>query len=302
MTREARNLVASVRSRLRHAAHERGEEFDLVLQRYAVERLLVRLARSPYRGRFILKGAMLYVAWGEGASRPTRDLDLLGQGPAELEWVTACFRALCAVEVVEDGLSFLAANVRAEEIRDQTEYGGIRVRFEARLGNVRIPLQVDVGFGDVLVPGSQEVDFPTLLGGPAPRIRAYPRESVIAEKLHAAVLLGDTNTRMKDFYDLFALSRLFAFEGPVLTKGIAATFEQRGMPLAAPPPFAPAFFDQDARASQWRSFLKRSRLDLAPQDFTAVGEALRGFVAPPYGALAAGLEYLASWPPGGPWR
>lgn len=302
MTRTPRDLGASVRARLLRRAQQRGEDFQLVLQRYAVERLLFRLSQSPYRDRFVLKGAMLFLTWGEDAYRPTRDLDLLGYGPAEAGQVAACFRDLCSVEVADDGLLFLPDSVRAEEICEEAEYGGIRVRIEVRLTAARIDLQVDVGFGDAVVPEPVKVDFPTLLDGPAPRIRVYPRESVVAEKLHAAAQRGDTNTRLKDFYDLFFLSRLFPFEGLPLTRAIAATFERRRISLPASLPLQSAFFAEDARAGRWRAYLLRNGLDAAPRDFTAVGEALRDFLSPPYDALVAGLEFLASWPPGGPWR
>jgi type I restriction enzyme S subunit len=301
LTREPRDLAASVRERLLRRAKERGEDFQLVLQRYAIERLLFRLSQSPYHGRFVLKGAMLYVVWGDEAYRPTRDLDLLGYSPAEVGAVAACFRALCAIEVAADGLIFLADSVRAEEIREQAEYGGIRVRLGARLGVARIDVQVDVGFGDVVIPDPKEVEFPVLLDGPAPRIRAYSRESVVAEKLHAAAQLGDTNTRMKDFYDLLTLSRLFPFEGLTLTRAIAATFERRRRPLPDSLPLRAAFFDSEIRASQWRTYLVRNGLETTLRDFTSVGEALRGFLEQPYAALMAGAELQVSWRPGGPW-
>lgn len=302
MTQPPRDMAASIRERLSRGAHDRGEDFQLTLQRYAVERLLFRLDRSPYRDRFVLKGAMLYVVWGGEIYRPTRDLDLLGYGTPSAEVVAACFRTLCSLEVSDDGLLFLPDSIQVEEIREAAEYGGIRARVQARLGKVRIDLQVDIGFGDVVVPDPVEVSFPTLLGGPEPRIRAYSPESVIAEKLHAAAVLGDANSRMKDFYDLFNLSRLFSFEGPALIKSIEATFERRGTALPASFPIPSTFFNQDAHARQWRAYLKRNRLDAAPQDFTSVGESLRGFLVKPYEALVAGREFPSSWVPGGPWK
>jgi hypothetical protein len=296
------DLAASIRKQLSRGARDRGEDFQLTLQRYAVERLLFRLDRSSYRDRFVLKGAMLYVVWGGETYRPTRDLDLLGYGSPSAEAVVACFKTLCSLEAGDDGLQFLPDSVRVEEIREEAEYGGIRARVKALLGKARIDLQVDIGFGDVVVPDPVEVDFPTLLGGPAPRIRAYSPESVIAEKLHAAAVLGDSNSRMKDFYDLFNLSRLFSFEGPTLIRSIEATFERRDTALPASFPIPSTFFDQDTHARQWRGYLTKSGLDAAPQDFTSIGEALRGFLVEPYDALVAGKEFPGSWVPGGPWR
>jgi hypothetical protein len=301
LTRKPTHIAASRRQRLLQRAQSRGEDFQLTLQRYAVERLLCRLEQSPYHGRFILKGAMLYLVWGEEAYRPTRDLDLLGFLPPNLEALVECFRTLSSMKPTDDGVLFLPESVKAEEIRAAGEYGGIRVQIEARLDSARIDVQVDVGFGDVIVPGPQEVDFPVLLDGPSPRIRVYSRESVVAEKLHAAALLGDANSRMKDFYDLYALSRLFAFDGLTLTRAIAETFERRRMSLPELLPLPAAFFAEGARASRWRAFLAKNGLNSAPQDFTEMGEALREFLAQPYGMLVDGIEFPASWPPGGQW-
>jgi hypothetical protein len=204
--------------------------------------------------------------------------------------------------VADDGLLFLTESVRAEEIRAAGEQGGVRVRLEARLAAARINLQVDIGFGDLTVPDPEEVEFPVLLDGPAPRIRVYSRESVIAEKLHATVLFGDANTRMKDFYDLFTLSRLFPFDGSTLIRAIATTFERRGMPLPLSLPIRATFFEADSRATQWRAYLERTRLDTAPGNFATLGEALRDFLGQPYDALMARCEFPESWTPGGPWR
>lgn len=301
MTRKPTHIAASKRQRLLQLAQSRGEDFQLTLQRYAVERLLYRLEQSPYHGRFILKGAMLYLVWDKEAYRPTRDLDLLGYLPAKVEELTECFRTLCSVNVSDDGMLFLSESVQAEEIRTTAEYRGIRIRIEALLGTARIDVQVDVGFGDVVIPDPQEADFPVLLDGHSPRIRVYSRESVIAEKLHAAALLGDANSRMKDFYDLYALPKLFAFDGPTLTSAIAGTFERRRMPLPEQLPLSSAFFADEARASRWRGYLAKNSLDSATQDFTGVGDALREFLDQPYRALVAEREFLASWAPRGPW-
>ncbi len=172
MTRKPSNLAASVSYRLLQRARDRSEDFQLTLQRYAVERLLCRLEQSPHHGRFILKGAMLYAVWGGEAYRPTRDLDLLGYGPAEIGSIADCFLDLCTIEVADDGLHFQADSIRAQEIREAGEYGGIRVELQASLSTARIRLQVDVGFGDVVVPTPEEVEFPVLLNG---RASTYPR-------------------------------------------------------------------------------------------------------------------------------
>jgi predicted nucleotidyltransferase component of viral defense system len=301
LTRRPTHIAASVSHRLLQRARARGEDYQFTLQRYAVERLLFRLSNSPDDGRFILKGAMLYVVWGEEIYRPTRDLDLLGSGPDTAEPMAASFRSLCSIPIPDDGLIFDPDSVRTEEIRESAEYRGIRVRLEARLASVRIHLQVDVGFGDVIVPSPEEAIFPALLDGPSPRVRVYSRESVIAEKLHAAALLGEANTRLKDFYDLFTLSTLFAFEGSTLTQAINATFTRRRTPLPEVLPLPAVFFADEIRASRWRAYLSKNSLNTAPQDFTAIGEAVQKFLAPPYDALVAGKGFWATWRPRGPW-
>jgi hypothetical protein len=301
LTRRPTHLGASVSHRLLQRARARGEDYQFTLQRYAVERLLYRLSKSPDHDRFILKGAMLYVVWGEEVYRPTRDLDLLGYGPDAAEPMASAFRSLCSIKVPDDGLLFDPGSVRIEEIRESAEYGGVRVRLEARLSTVRIHLQVDVGFGDEIVPGPEERTFPVLLDGPSPRIRVYSRESVVAEKLHAAVLLGEANTRMKDFYDLFTIPSLFPFEGSTLFRAIQATFTRRRTPIPEILPLSAAFFADEVRAGRWRAYLSKSRLHNAPQDFAAAEEAIHEFLFPPYDALVAKAGFPASWLPGGPW-
>ena len=218
------NLAASVRQRLLNRARERSEDFNHLLTRYANERLLFRLAESAHRDEFVLKGATLFELWHDAVYRATRDVDLLGFGEPAVERVQAVFRELCAVDVEPDGLRFLEGSVRAERIRDAQEYGGVRVRLTADLDGARIALQVDIGFGDIVTPGVVEAEFPTLLDFPAPRLRTYPRETVVAEKFEAVVRLGIANTRMKDFYDLWAMATTFAFDWGVARGGAGRHF------------------------------------------------------------------------------
>lgn len=225
------NLAASVRQRLLNLSITQREDPHLTLTRYALERLLYRLAQSQYAGQFILKGAMLFVLWTKSAHRPTRDLDLLGFGEASGERLTAVFQEMCGVVVEPDGLEFDPDSIRVAEIREGQSYQGQRVKLIARLGNANIPAQVDIGFGDVVTPEAQAIDYPTLLNLPAPRIRAYPPETVVAEKLQALVDLGMQNSRMKDFYDLWIIARQFSFEGPTMVAAVRATFERRATTL-----------------------------------------------------------------------
>lgn len=210
---------------------------------------------------------------------------------------------ICAVSCPGDGLTFQAATVRAEPIRDQSEYHGFRVRLQVLLGTARISLQIDVGLGNAIEPPAQEEEYPVLLDGPAPRIRAYPREAVVAEKVHAMVVLGAANSRFKDFYDVLVLATYFSFSGQSLTRAIAATFERRHTPLqnAQPVALAPAFYSDPKRAAEWQRYLSRNGLPGAPADFTAVGELLQTFLGPLWSALAAGRAFSDAWPPAGPW-
>jgi len=294
----------SIRQRLRNRLRERGEDVQFGLQRYAVERFLYRLGESAHRDHFILKGAALFSIWGGAAYRATRDVDFTGYGSPDEVDVLAALREICETPSVHDELVFDAATLTAQPIRDDSEYQGLRIRLEARLGASRIPVQIDIGFGNAIDPPPQTVTYPTLLDDPAPRIQAYPLEAVVAEKFHAIVLLGERNSRFKDFYDLHVLAKQFPFDGERLAKSIAATFARRRTDITAvqSTSLTPGFFSDEARATQWRAYLDRDHLPGAPADFTPVGEALTRFLGPVSTALAAGEEFTANWEAGGPWR
>lgn len=303
--RRRQNMAASVRSRLTMRAHAEGEEPEYVLTRYALERLLYRLGRSRHADAFILKGALLFALWEGHPHRATRDLDLLGFGPNDVERIEQVFRELCVLPVEDDGLSFLPETVHARPIREQQEYGGIRVLLQATLGAARLRVQADVGFGDVVTPAAQEVDLPTLLDLPAPHLRVYPRETVVAEKFEAMVRLGLTNTRMKDFYDLLILARRFAFDGSALAAAIQATFARRDSDLPPPhrPPLALSdeFAEDAAKQAEWHGFLRRNKLESDAITLREVIEELRAFLMPLVEALAADADVGRRWMPGGSW-
>lgn len=303
MSRPPRNLAASIHRRLLNGARERGEDPQFILQRYAAERFLYRLGESPHREQFVLKGAMLFALWGGSVYRPTRDLDFTGYGSDAIEAVLDRIRDICSLAAPDDGMSFDVTSLRAEPIREEVEYGGLRIVFEARLGSAQVRMQVDVGFGNAIEPRATDAEYPTLLDAPAPRIRAYPHEAVVAEKLHAMVVLGERNSRYKDFYDLHVLARQFPFDGATLAGSIAATFDRRRttMGTALPAALAPRFFADGARAEQWRAYLTRNALPGAPADFGAAGEQLQAFLGPPWTALADGRAFFDTWPPAGPW-
>jgi len=282
MVRDLRNVGASVRARLLGLAKARGIDFQLLALRYALERLLYRLSLSPYRDRFVLKGAMLFPIWLDDLLRPTRDLDLLAYGDDDLTAMERVLREVCAVPVPDDGLVFDVDRVHAERIRELAEYGGIRVQTQATLAAARLPIRVDMGFGDAVTPDVEEVEYPVLLDAPAPRLRCYPREAVVAEKFHAIVELGAANSRMKDFYDLWVLSRRLAFDRPVLADAIRATFARRRteVPVDVPVGLSDPVVSSDEKRAQWRGFLRRQPLAQAPEDFREVTAAVRDFLMP----------------------
>jgi predicted nucleotidyltransferase component of viral defense system len=255
MAKEIKNLGASIRARLLTLSHSNGQPFDLLLTRFVLERLLYRLSRSSHRDKFVLKGAMLLTTWIDNPHRGTRDLDFLGFGTNSGEALLKVFREILS-ENLSDGASFDLEALRLDTIRDELEYGGLRVRTRATVGGAVIPVVVDIGFGDATEPGVEELDYPVLLDFPAPRIRAYARETVIAEKLQAMVALGDANSRMKDFYDIWILSKSASFDGDRLAQAIAATFACRNTPIpdGLPRALTPEFAGQPEKRSQWNAF------------------------------------------------
>ncbi len=304
MTKPVKDFAASVRARLLGVTHARHGNFQLTVQRYVAERFLYRLGASPHRDKFVLKGAMLFVLWDAIALRPTRDLDLAGYWTNDAESLEAVFRETCQVAYPRDGLEFVLETLELTPIRDAAEYHGFRITLDVRLAGAIIPFQVDVGLGDVIVPGPLDVVYPVLLDGASPHIRAYPREAVIAEKLHAMVVLADANSRFKDFFDVDTLSSRFAFDGRTLTAAIAATFSRRRAAVFSPWPTAltPAFYANEDRGTQWRRYLQRSKIDGRVEDFGTVGERIRAFLDLPVRAVSNGDGFDLTWPVGGPWQ
>lgn len=304
MTRsQPANLAASVRQRLLNLSVSRAEDPNLTLTRYALERLLYRLACSEHSRQFILKGAMLFAVWMESAHRPTRDLDLLGFGEASNERLIVIFQQLCDVKVEPDGMMFDPHSVQVSEIREGQEYPGRRIKLIGLLGTARIPVQIDVGFGDVVTPRPTEIDYPTLLDLPAPRVRAYPPETVVAEKLQAMVVLGMQNSRMRDFYDLWVIARQFSFQGPTLIEAVRATFRRRRteVPKAVPTGLGEEFATDKNKMAQWKAFLARSQLAGTEIELLKVINELRAFLVPVLDATAKDSDFDHSWANGGPW-
>jgi hypothetical protein len=296
--------VASVHNRLLNHARKSKDEPQLVLMRYGLERLLYRLSRSDNASEFVVKGALLFLVWTGEPHRATKDLDLLALKSNSTAHLEKVFREVCKLSVEDDGLVFLADSVSVEPIRENDIYQGVRVTLEARLGNARIPLQVDIGFGDVVTPKAGRITFPTLLDFPAPKVAVYPKETAIAEKFEIMVKLGVANSRMKDYYDIWALSREFDFDGAQLSDAIRATFRRRKTVLPADFPVALSsdFSGNASKQHQWGAFIKRGRLRISEGDLEKVVETIRGFLGPAVAAARSGSELNAVWPKGGPWK
>lgn len=281
MTNARDGLARSVQVKLARHAKTIGVDPNLVLTRYAVERFLYRLSRSPHAERFILKGALLILAWLGDTLRPTRDADLLGFGDLTDESLAHIIVAICTVPVEPDAVAFLPETVLVEPIRFEDSYGGQRVTLVATLGAARLRVQVDVGIGDAVVPPPTWLDYPSLLDAPAPRLRAYTPETVIAEKLHAIVLLGSKNSRMKDYFDLHALARANPLDARRMSDAIAATFERRttAIPNGWPVGLSDEFAQDPQKRAQWRAFLSKNRIEAPTLD--DVVREIRRFVEVP---------------------
>jgi len=302
--REIKDLPASVHNRLLRVSKERDERLTVILTSYALERFLYRISQSAYKDRFVLKGALVFSVWMDKSHRSTRDLDLLGWGESAATHLEGMFREICECPVCDDGLQFLAGTVQGHEIREDQEYGGIRVHIQCLLGNARIPIRIDIGFGDAVTPEPQEMAFPTLLDFPAPVLNAYPKETVVAEKLQAIVTLGMANSRMKDFYDLWVLANSFEFEGHMLSEAISATFTRRetAFPKEAPMGLSDEFGSDTTKQTQWRAFTRKLAPMLGQPTLQEVVAILSGFLLPPTLSAGARLPFRKTWHPEGPWK
>jgi len=296
-----RNIAASVRAKLLNHARETKKDFNLVLTRYAIERLLYRISISSHRDNFLLKGALLFDLWFDIPHRPTRDIDLLGFGSTELTDIENVFKDFCINEA-NDGVFFLADSVRATEIRTDANYSGARVILLGVIDNARCQIQIDIGYGDAVTPGPENAEYPVILEEfEAPKLRVYPQYSVIAEKFEALTVLGIANSRMKDYFDLWILSRYSDFEGDVLRKAIQDTFAARKTNFPGKVPFGlTEVFAQDAQKNaQWQAFLRKNQLD-APA-LQNVIETIAIFLQPVVETNREKLERHIHWQAGGPW-
>ncbi|PXF60077.1 MAG: nucleotidyl transferase AbiEii/AbiGii toxin family protein [Deltaproteobacteria bacterium] len=295
-----KNMSASVRQRLLNRARSDHRPFNELLQYYAMERFLYRLSQSVHVDRFILKGALMLRVWRSPELRPTMDIDMLGRTSNEEADIVAQIQEILTVDVETDGLAFDPDSIQAERITEDADYEGIRIRFLGTLGSAKINMQIDIGFGDVVYPEPEESDLPTMLNSPAPRLLCYSRESSIAEKLEAMVKLGVLNSRMKDFYDIWLLSRQFDFDGAKLAEAIRLTFERRGTELHAEiDAFTEPFIE--AKQTQWVAFRKRLGQNHVPVSFREIAASVDSFLSPIVVVLSSGRPIPTNWAAPGPW-
>jgi predicted nucleotidyltransferase component of viral defense system len=301
MTRELnKNSAASIRARLLSLSKDKGEDYQRVLGRFAIERFLYRLGVSIYRDRFVLKGATLFTLWTGETHRPTKDLDLLGRGSSAIADVEQVFRAICEV-TEDDGILFESQSVEGTTIKENDEYDGVRIKFRAQLAGATIPLQVDIGFGDAVYPEPELAIFPVLLPMSAPIIRAYPREASIAEKLHAMVQLDIRNSRMKDFYDIWFMANTWSFRLELLRSAITLSFQQRGSTLPNGVPFAltDEFLTDAQKMQQWKAFVGRLNAGDKAPSLAEVGVVLRAFLLP---CVSSQADIAQVWTPALGWH
>jgi hypothetical protein len=289
--------AASVLARLLNRSRDTGENYNLLLSRFAIERLLFRLSVSPHARSFVLKGALLFALWYDAPHRPTKDADLLGFGADDADTLRATFGEVCTIDA-DDGIRYDIESLRIEPIREDNVYGGMRLSLRAFVGSARLPVQVDIGFGDAITPAPELVSYPTLLDGmEAPRLRAYPVYTVIAEKFHAMVQLGIGNSRMKDFFDLAVIARTSELEGGTLVEALRATFARRGtaLPTTEPVALMQEFATDPIKERQWRAFLSKSKL-LDTQLPELIAE-LHAFLWPVCLAAGSAKPFELRWAP-----
>ena len=303
MEKTKKNIAASVHQRLLNEAKKSGRPFVELMQYYAIERFMFRLAQSPFEENYTLKGALMFFAWNTKLPRPTKDVDLLGRIENSLDVVINSMKRICQQKVVQDGIIFHQESISATRITEDLEYKGVRVRIPGNLGTIRLSLQIDIGFGDVIVPKANKFTYPTILGFPAPILRGYSKESTISEKFQAMVKLGLLNSRMKDFYDIWFLSQKFDFKGQTLSNALRKTFVNRNTDIVSNPVvFENSFASDKDKQKQWQAFIQRTRLSDTPKKFIEVINKLKLFISPVIFALAENIDFQKNWKAPGPWK
>jgi len=298
------NMAASVHQRLLNLARERKEDFGFLLMKYGLERMLFRISQSKHRDVFILKGALMFELWTDQRYRPTRDADFLASGDNSTERLSAMFKEISSTVVVDDGLRFDPESAVAKRIKEDADYEGVRVSVVGYLGKARIPIQIDVGFGDAITPAATKLEFPSMLDFPKAILLTYPKETAIAEKFEAMVKLGMANSRMKDFYDVHSLCREFPFDGGVLSDAVRNTFDRRKTLVPAKSSvlvFTGEFFEDENKKKQWSAFCSKNRSYVSDVSLESVCLEIGEFLMPVVEALNDKEAFDGSWSPKGPW-
>ncbi len=297
-----KNMAASVRDKLLQMARQSGKPFQSLLIQYGLERFLYRLSQSSFKDEFILKGGLLLVGMGFPLARTTRDIDFLGLIKRDSASVSAAIQQIGKLEL-NDGIAYEFNDLNIEVMSDDSEYPGMRLTFTASLGKARFPMQIDVGFGDAIIPAAKEMTFPTLLDMEPPVVKAYSIETIVAEKFEAALDLADLNSRMKDFYDMWILSQTYSFQGIALQESIIATCQRRNTALnSSAEVFTKEFADNSDKRTQWISFLRKNKMLDIPEDFSVIMEEIQNFLQPIAKAIEKGVHIEKTWPPKGKWQ
>lgn len=293
----------SIQARLLNYSRERQVNHNHTLVRYGIERLMYRLSRSPHADQFVLKGAMLFVLWLEDSHRPTQDLDLLSYDDLSTDNLRSIFEDICEASVEDDGIKFYKEEIEIEEIREAEVYQGLRVKIPGRLGSTRLNVSVDVGFGDAIVPDPEKTAYPVLLDLPHPEMKAYPKETVVAEKVDAMILFGVRNSRMKDYYDLWTLARRFSFDAALLAKALDATLKRRSreLPSHMLSGLSAEFADSPTKQTQWKAFLRRTVPDQMDLELGEVVPAIRELLTPVLESIVLGKTLRLHWTPESGW-
>jgi len=304
MKKDITNIQASVRARLKNKAQETNRPFAEVLQYYGMERFLYRLGRSKYADKFILKGALLFTVWQMPQRRTTLDIDFLARYDNQVASIESVIRDVCDARVEPDGLIFDSETVQGRKIKEDADYEGVRVKFKGFLERAHIPMQIDVGFGDLVYPKAKVIDYPVILDSPRPQLKGYPAESVISEKFEAMIKLGLLNSRMKDFYDIWLMIRQFKFNGLNLVEALKRTFGHRKTDLPAGEPlFAEEIYDEKSdRQTLWKAFLRKGNIKHAPETLAITAKGIEDFLIEPLDAIHKRKEFVSEWKAAGPWE
>jgi hypothetical protein len=292
--KKVKNVAASLRQKLLNKSKAENRPFEELVRRYAMERFLYRLSQSGYRERLILKGALMFAVWKQSLYRPTLDIDMLGMMNNDATILEKCIRDVCSEKVGNDGIVFDPTTVRSEGITKDADYVGRRIAFIGKIENMRIPMQIDIGFGDAVFPEPDRITMPSFFGMPTGQLLGYTRESAIAEKYHAMVQMAELNSRMKDFFDIWVLSTTFDFSLKRISQAVKFTFERRHVPIAEEiAAFSDAFAED--KQGQWLAFRGKIKAVEAPASFRDITRQVEKFLRPVIDSLGLKTSELGNW-------